>query len=213
MSRGMIGQLPTAQQKLIEVANSTGAGNIKNEQGSTRVLYDTIILDGSRNFNFFENPQIARNTLGPILGSNVDSNQGLLGPGESMVIEYIMFEWLQLSDATSNAKVVKLDTVSSNGAADVAQGFYSGVFSVLLANQLIVKPVSNVVFKPEFNYTITGAFNAEIFKMMTKPAIMPNLQLTVNVQVPLYVSQAATFNYLRCTIMGVGSILNLRQTV
>ena len=213
MNRGMIGNLPNAQQKLIQVANNTGAGNIANEQGSTRALYDTIILDGNPNFNFFANPSIARNALGPILGSNVDNNQGLLGPGESMAIEYIMFEWLQLSAANPNASVVNLNTVSPNPTADVAAGFYSGNFQILLANQLIVKPVSNIVFKPEFNYTITGAFDAEIFKMMTKAAIMPNLQLTVNVQVPTYASQAATFNYLRCTIMGVGSILNLRQTV
>lgn len=211
--RPQIGALPTAQQKIISVAQKTGAGNIENEQGSTRVLYDTLPLDGNTIFNFFANPQASRNTLGTTLGSNVDSNQGLLGPGETLAIEYVSFQWVRLSAASPNASVTGYGPVSSNPVADVNLGFYNGNFQILLANQVILKPLGNSVFQPEFNYTITGAFNAEVFKMMTKAAVMPNLQLAVQVTVPTYATQAATFNYLRCTIQGVGSILNLRETV
>lgn len=213
MKRMQIGNLPTAQQKLISVADKEGVSNLKNQQGATRVLYDTISLDGRTTFEFFKNTQTAVNALGVNLGSNVDSNQGLLGPGEGLVIEYISFQWLQLSAATTSASVVKFGAVSSNGSADVNRGFYTGNFGIMVANQQILKPVSNSVFVPEFNYTITGAFDAEIYKLMTKTTILPNLQMQINVTVPAYATQVATFNYLRCTIQGVGSILNLQSTL
>jgi len=213
MKRMQIGQLPTAQEKIISVGKKAGVSNLANQQGSTRVLYDTISLDGRTTFEFFKNPQAAVNSLGSVLGSNIDSSQGLLGPGEALAIEFISFQFMKLTAASSSASVTKFDTIQNNGTADISAGFYAGDFSVMVANQQIVKPVSCAVFKPEFNYTITGAFDSEIFKMMTKAVILPNLQLQINLQVPPYVSQAAGFAYIRCTIQGVGSLLNLNETL
>jgi len=213
MKRMQIGALPTAQQKIISVGQKAGVNNLQNQQGSTRVLYDTISLDGKTTFEFFKNPQIAVNQLGSVLGSNVDSTQGLLGPGEALAIEFISFQWIRLTAASAAASVTQWDQVSGNGVADVSKGFYAGDFAIMIANQQVVKPVSNAVFFPPFNYTITGAFDSACFKMMTKAVVLPNLQLSIQVTVPTYATQAATFNFLRCTIQGVGSLLNLNETV
>jgi hypothetical protein len=44
----------TPQQKIVGVNNKFGNTNIKNQQGTTRVLYDSLPLDGRTNFRFFE---------------------------------------------------------------------------------------------------------------------------------------------------------------
>lgn len=211
IKRNGMPQLPTNQDKLIHVASKFGAGNIAEQQGTTRILYDTLPLDGTTALKFFKNPATAVNLLGSILGSNVDNNQGLLGPGEAMTINYVSFQLLQLSAATAAASVVKCTSMSGAVNADLNKGFYAGNFSFLLANQVIMKPVATSCFLPQFNSTITGAFDAEIFKLMTAATIMPNLQFEIDLNLPTYATQA--LYYIRCTIQGVGSILNLRQTV
>ena len=45
----------TPQNKIVGVNNKFGNTNIKNQQGTTRVLFDTLPLDGSTELRFFEN--------------------------------------------------------------------------------------------------------------------------------------------------------------
>ena len=45
----------TPQQKIVSVNNRFGNTNVKNQQGTTRVLFDSIALNGQTEFRFFEN--------------------------------------------------------------------------------------------------------------------------------------------------------------
>ena len=45
----------TPQQKMVAVNNRFGNTNIAQQQGTTRVIYDSLPLDGRTNFRFFEN--------------------------------------------------------------------------------------------------------------------------------------------------------------
>ena len=53
--KGIIQSLVTPQQKMVAVNKKFGNTNIKNQQGTTRVIYDSLPLDGRTNFRFFEN--------------------------------------------------------------------------------------------------------------------------------------------------------------
>jgi len=45
----------TPQDKIVSVNNKFGNTNIKGQQGTTRVLFDSLPLDGSTELRFFEN--------------------------------------------------------------------------------------------------------------------------------------------------------------
>ena len=53
--RGIIQAGVTPQQKMVAVNNKFGNNNIASQQGTTRVLFDSIPLDGRTTFRFFEN--------------------------------------------------------------------------------------------------------------------------------------------------------------
>jgi hypothetical protein len=53
--KGQIIQQITPQNKIVGVNNKFGNTNIKNQQGTTRVIFDSLPLDGSTELRFFEN--------------------------------------------------------------------------------------------------------------------------------------------------------------
>ncbi len=191
------------QAKLIRVNDRIGNSGIANQQGATRSLYDTLPLNGSVVLEFFLNP----NTAVPF-GTNIDSQQGILGVGESLALNWIDFQILVQDDVTG--QLTTFDTVSNAGGAFTAP-FYAGTFSFQISNQVTLKPVSNKIFLPEFNPTELGAAAPETFELLTDQVIPPLLPFRVRLEVTDY-GAAIADTFIRCTITGIGSILNTQQT-
>ena len=82
----------TPQSKAVNVNNKFGNTNIKNQQGTTRVLFDTLPLDGRTEFRFFENSNTR--TL-PYTNLTADGNR--LQVGETFVIQKIYFQILNIN--------------------------------------------------------------------------------------------------------------------
>ena len=72
----------TPQQKTIGVNDKFGNTGIRKQQGTTRIIYDTLPLDGTRVFEFFKNSQSR-----PFPYSNTGSDGNKLGVGNTLVIE------------------------------------------------------------------------------------------------------------------------------
>jgi hypothetical protein len=197
----------TPQGKLIGIGQKLGV-DLDDQQGSTRVLWDSLPLDGQQTLNFFENPAAAINTLGSTIGSNVDGQNGLLSIGEGLVIEYISFQVVVFDPVTKT--VTAFDTVQAAGPVGFKTGFFAGTTAILIENQQVLKPMSNAVFNPSFNATPLGTAAPSIFRFMTNLTIVELLKFKVQVAVPPYTAAANTF--LRCTIQGRGAVYSAQTT-
>ena len=76
----------TPQQKAVAVNNRFGNTNIKGQQGTTRVIYDSLPLDGATELRFFENASSRQYPF-----TNITSEGNRLTVGETFVIQKIYF--------------------------------------------------------------------------------------------------------------------------
>ena len=74
----------TPQQKAVAVNNRFGNTNIRGQQGTTRVIYDSLPLDGATELRFFENASSRQYPL-----TNITSEGNRLTVGETFVIQKI----------------------------------------------------------------------------------------------------------------------------
>ena len=81
----------TPQQKAVAVNNRFGNTNIKGQQGTTRVIYDSLALDGSTELRFFENSASRQYPL-----TNIGSEGNRLTVGDTFVIQKIYFGLIEL---------------------------------------------------------------------------------------------------------------------
>lgn len=193
----------TPQSKLLEVNKQLGNVGIGNQQGTTRSLFDTIPLDGRDVFNFFKQP----NTGLAGIGTNVDAQNGLLGVGESLVVQWIDFEVIVIDPGTGSVLEFESPEFSSLVPSAFTRGFYAGTFEFITSNNVTMKPVSTKLLKSNLNPSQLGVFNPNTFKLLTDQVVPPLLPWTCRVVVPEY-GGAIADTFLRCTITGVGSILN-----
>lgn len=199
----------TPQSKMIEVNNQWGNTGIKKQQGAMRSLYDSILLTGQTLFEFFKSP----NTLLPNnIGTNVDSQNGLLGVGETMAVEWISWQLFQYESATK--RVIELTSISASTFASPSftSGFYAGIFEFYTANDRTLKAVDLARTNPFFNPSQAAGNLLESLELFTDQTIPPLLPWICRVIIPEYATVSTEDWYLRCTVTGTGSILNPRKT-
>jgi hypothetical protein len=124
----------TPQQKAVAVNNRFGNTNIKGQQGTTRVIYDSLLLDGSTELRFFEN---AASRQYPF--TNIGSEGNRLTVGETFVIQKIYFGLINVDEDTG--AFVDFQSIPANGA-----GYETGEWSFLLANSQVIKQLPFSVF-------------------------------------------------------------------
>jgi len=208
------GMKPTPQQKIIRVNDQAGNRGIQNQQGSTRILFDTIKLNPvapQREFQFFKTP----NQNGTVWGTNVDATNGLLGPGEAMALEYMSFCVITVETATG--EIGDIQPVASLAAVNTFEfGFYTGTFEIDISNNKVMKPTALQNFLSDFNPSVIGpGLFKEVMELRTDLVVMPALPVIITVRVPVWsLTVAPGYEYyLRCTITGAGSLLNLKLNV
>lgn len=187
----------TPNQKIANVNSKFGNRGVKKQQGTTRIIYDTLTLEtGADNFRFFEG---VANRSFPQTNMN-DASNGLQ-VGESLSVDRMYFSLVNL-DAIDD-DIVTLTTI--NTMPDIL----IGEVSIKIANTVILKPIPLTSFMGQFNKTSYVSTNSN-FHFDTSLIFPPLLEFVVELRTNI---QAATANTeLRCTIEGVGSILAPRQT-
>lgn len=191
----------TPQDKIVAVNNKFGNSNIKNQQGTTRVIFDSLPLDGTTELRFFEN---AGSRQYPFTNIGAEGNR--LNVGETFVVQKVYFGIIALDPDTGLYN--GFDTLNAYGISDWSYGEWS----FLIANSQVIKQLPFATcFYPAAGQAVTAVNSVdEAFSTFTDIVIPPLLEYVLTVRTPNY---GANDNYrLVCFIEGTAGILAPQTT-
>jgi hypothetical protein len=189
----------TPQQKAVAVNNRFGNTNIKGQQGTTRVIYDSLPLDGSTELRFFEN---AASRQYPF--TNIGSEGNRLTVGETFVIQKIYFGLIEIDPDTGS--FIDFTQLTGTGA-----NFETGEFSFLLANSQVIKQLPFSVFCASGQTVINPAnISDQTFDTFTDIVIPPLLEYVLTYRIAPYTAVAT--NRLVCFMEGTAGIIAPQTT-
>lgn len=188
----------TPQQKLVAINNKFGNSGIKDQQGTTRLIYDTLPLGGAgaKTLRFFED---SASRQFPFANTGSDGNK--LGVGNTMVISSISFQLLTYDAVNARFDAIALPTT--------VPAIQAGLINFEIANNRVIKNLSLYELTNAFDKNI-GATNDSTIELETDIVIPPLLSFVCQVQIPYFTPAANT--YLRCVINGAGGIIAPRTT-
>lgn len=190
----------TPQQKIVGVNQKFGNTGIQSQQGTSRILYDSFLINNTQTtFRFFEDSASRQFPL-----TNTGSEGNKLGVGDTMVISSVLF--------TLYTKVTGGNWTAVNNFVNVAAHNNLAYFNIEIANNQVVKKVLLSEGATTFNKDTTGGNNA--IDLETSIVIPPLLPFAVELQLPRAVASAPVGSeyYLECQIIGVGGIIAPRTT-
>jgi hypothetical protein len=197
--KGKIISQITPQNKMVAVNNKFGNTNIASQQGTTRVLFDSIQFLGQQEFRFFEN---AGSKQYPFTNIGAEGNR--LNVGETFVIEKIYFA-VFTTDADTGAII---DFFSTLGGAPFT---LKGELNFQIANNQVIKQLPLDMFlDPGLNSTAVSNTDAA-FDTFTDIVIPPLLEYILSVRLA-YSAVPETPTYLVCFIEGSAGILAPQTT-
>jgi len=188
----LIGRKLTPQQKASAVNQIMGNPNIKDQQGTTRVVYDRLPADGTLVLEFFEGVQARAFPF-------TNLNQNKLQVGETLILQRISFHIMEVDAVTGDPT-----DVTTFAIAGVPQ-FYAAQFSVVLDTITVVKPIPLVSTFPSFNYKGWNAVS-EVYQFDSLIDLPTDIQFKIRLQLPPYVAIANTF--IGCAMEGFGTLLS-----
>lgn len=188
----------TPQQKIVAVNQKFGNTGIKDQQGTTRLIYDTLPLGaaGAKTLRFFED---SASRQFPFCNTGSDGNK--LGVGNTMVIQSISFFILTYDTVNARFDAIALPTT--------IPAIQAGLINFEIANNRVIKNLSLYELTNAFDKNI-GATNDSTIELETDIVIPPLLNFVCQVQIPFFTPAANT--YLRCVINGTGGIIAPRTT-
>jgi hypothetical protein len=190
-SQRMAGDV-TPQGKIIHVANRFGNPAIASMQGTSRIIYDSLPLDGRTEYRFFEG---AGSRVFPF--TNLDSNSGKLNVGESLAIQYAQLIFF-VRDAVTGS-------ITATQPLNTQPNFEMGELSFVNGEQQVLKRVALCNFSDEYNKdaNIPGYNN---YRFETYLTIQSLLEFTAIVRPAIGVTTANTF--VRLVLEGTGSLFS-----
>ncbi len=192
--------LVTPQNKIINNTDKFGNNSIKLQQGTTRVIYDTLPLDGRTEFRFFEE---SNNRNFPLTNMGSDGNK--LPVGNALAIERMYLSVISINPLTKD--------VTNIGSLFVGGGFENiaiGELNIIIANSQVLKQVRLISQDPQFNKNATyNDYNN--FEFDTQLVINPLLEFVFAIRTNAYTPFADT--YLSLSVEGVGAIISPRATM
>lgn len=205
--KGITIQSVTPQGKMVAVNNKFGNTNIKNQQGTTRVIYDSLPLDGRTNFRFFETANVRTAPL-----TNIGSEGNRLEVGSTFTIEKIYFNAVTF-DAVNNTITASLNGLAFT-AGDTAVPFATGELDFFIANSQVIKQLpTSFVNGSNFNPTANNT-NDHAFGLATDIVIPPLLEYIANLRTTSYATGADLqgYTHLQCFIYGTAGIIAPQTT-
>lgn len=196
--KGKIITPTTPQQKIVAVNNRFGNTNIRSQQGSTRVIFDSLPFNGQQEFRFFEN---AGSRQYPFTNIGAEGNR--LTVGETFVIQKIYL----------GVTVIDPDTGLVEDFGDLASFSpfdLKGEFSFQIANNQVIKQLPlEMFFNTATNPTAVN-INDLAFDTFTDIVIPPLLEYIASFR--LAYSTVEPNTYLVCFIEGTAGILAPQTT-
>jgi hypothetical protein len=189
----------TPQNKIVGVNNKFGNTNIKNQQGTTRVIFDSLPLNGSTELRFFENSNSRQYPL-----TNIGAEGNRLNVGETFVVQKIYFG-LMATDADTGA-FTGFDTLGTGGIGP----WGLAEFSFLIANSQVIKQLPFLTcFDAQNNVTAVNSSD-EAFSTFTDIVIPPLLEYVLTLRTNKYT--AIEDIRLVCFIEGTAGIIAPQTT-
>jgi hypothetical protein len=191
----------TPQQKMVGVNQKFGNTGIKNQQGTSRIIYDSLPSGTNTTFRFFED-SASRNF--PFTNTGSDGNK--LGVGDTMVIESVQFNIIDVVTATGLIEnTYPIFNFGTNPAL--------GIFDFEIANNKVLKKLTLTEGLSAYNKTTNPNQTGEV-ELETQIVLPPLLPYILNLQLPVAITAAAAgrTRYLRATIIGTGGIIAPRTT-
>ena len=205
--KGITIQSVTPQGKMVAVNNKFGNTNIRNQQGTTRVIYDSLPLDGRTNFRFFETANVRTAPL-----TNIGSEGNRLEVGSTFTIEKIYLNAVTY-DAANNTITASLNGLTFT-AGDTAVPFATGELDFFIANSQVIKQLpTSFVNGPNFNPTANNT-NDHAFGFATDIVIPPLLEYIANLRTTSYATGADLqgYTHIQCFIYGTAGIIAPQTT-
>jgi len=189
----------TPQQKLVGINQKFGNTGIKDQQGTSRIMYDHLVAGANTTtFRFFEDS--ASRTF-PLTNTGSEGNK--LGVGDTMVVSQILFTVVERNNTTGV-------WTTPAGLGATLTGNLS-LFSFEIANNKVIKKVTLTESQSDYNKDTSGVQNT--VDLETDIVIPPLLNYVLELQLPAPLSQNAGFTkYIQAQIIGTGGIIAPRTT-
>jgi len=195
----------TPQQKMVNVNNKFGNTNIKNQQGTTRVLYDTLPLDGRTLFRFFEECSTRQFPL-----TNLTSEGNRLEVGSTFTLEYVTLNFLRIinGEITNTSTTLNI----SGPAANPWEVFATGEIDFFIANSQVVKSLPSSVCAAVTNPTAVNDYDGA-FSFSTDIVIPPLLEYVLQLKTTTYGAFVdPIYTHIQCNIFGTAGIIAPQTT-
>jgi len=185
------------QQKLLSVNKKLGNLGIRGQQGTTRQIYDGILIDGQTLYRFFRD---AKSKKFPF--TNLNENR--LAVGETMAVERAYFMVAIFNAAGS---VLNLES-----AFFIDNNFTFGDLNFTIGTSEVIKPTKMTSFAATFNKNAPFD-NYNNFEFDTQLVIPPLLEFESVLELPVGVAADATNDaFLFMVLEGVGSLIAPKAT-
>ena len=197
--KGRIIQQTTPQDKIVGVNNKFGNTNIKNQQGTTRVIFDSLPLDGSTELRFFEN---AGSHQYPFTNIGAEGNR--LSVGETFVVQKVYFGIITTDEDLGT--FATFEPINLGGLQD----WWLGEWSFLIANSQVIKQLPFTSCFDAQNAITSVNSRDEAFSTFTDIVIPPLLEYVLTYRINTYT--AVPLARLVCFIEGTAGILSPQTT-
>jgi hypothetical protein len=189
----------TPQEKLIGVNNKFGNTGIKSQQGTSRIIYDSLPAGTNTNFRFFED-SASRNF--PFTNTGSDGNK--LGVGDTMIIQSIEIFYFDLDNTTK--ELTNANPVSGDRTQSLA------LFSFEIANNRVIKKLT--LSEGNAYYNKSTSISPTDLELETQIVLPPLLPYILELQLPaaLAAPPAGNTRYIQAQIIGTGGIIAPRTT-
>ena len=189
----------TPQEKLVGVNNKFGNTGIKSQQGTSRIIYDSLPAGTNTTFRFFED-SASRNF--PFTNTGSDGNK--LGVGDTMVIESVIFTFFDVTNATgiivNQFNLCNLDN------------YLITMFDFEIANNKVIKKLTLTEGAVYYNKnTSTTVSDLELETQIVLPPLLPYI-LELRLPIALQAPGAGFTRYIQAQIIGTGGIIAPRTT-
>lgn len=196
----------TPQQKLVGVNNKFGNTGIKDQQGTSRIIYDALPVtnNGQTTFRFYED---SSSRAFPFTNTGSDGNK--LGVGDTMVLGSVLFYAVKRTTATG-----RFDTQQNIAVGNSNEISF---FNFEIANNQVVKRVTLTEASQSYNKNTSGS--ATNLELETEIVIPPLLPYVLELRTPLDLFTllggspgAGKEWFVFAQIIGVGGIIAPRTT-
>lgn len=189
----------TPQQKLVAVNNKFGNTGIKNQQGTSRIIYDSLTTGTNTTFRFFEDSASRRF---PFTNTGSDGNK--LGVGDTMVISSVTFYYFDVINATNIIE----------GFTPIFQdlNLLISMFDFEIANNKVIKKLTLTEGSQSYNKN-TAAITSDL-ELETQIVLPPLLPYVLELRLPIAIPAPAAgrTRYVQAQIIGTGGIIAPRTT-